>query len=459
MSLQTPLSLSTNKQPDVAPAVAVDPAILKAFVLCPFQSTEGLLIWGPAACLVGPPAVYKTSVIHQVARDLGLGVIHVKGASGNPADLGIPMPFMDAITGVETTWTRMARPDWLRRTYVKPSLVFFDEINAGTSQAFMAALLDVLQDRRIEDTHFAPGTRVMAAMNPVAWATAGLRFQASSSNRVGHFPVWLNGAGQPAIPPGAKKAWCDWYRNRDDNLSTSLPEDPGAPDRLKAEEKRVLAAWPSAFAEARLLVTTFHERYQVPILDPKAPVVDLFYSPPTGAGDPKSSGPWESSRTNDAATRMVAIANVQGLSAEQEDYMVAGFVGPAWTTAFRTFRAALSLPDPAKFLAGDYKNFGYSDRPDRTFVTLSRAAQYVTEQKDWEQRLNLIEALYDSLAMCASVPGAGVDLTYDAFQRIATANMVGTKDPRVAMASRTYIENPSVKAFLAATKQMHKQAP
>lgn len=411
------------------------------------------MIWGPAACLVGPPAVYKTSVIHQVARELGLGVIHVKGASGNPADLGIPMPFEDTIAGVGTWWSRMSRPEWLWRTYAKPSLVFFDEINAGTSQAFMAALLDAFQDRRIEDTPFAPGTRVMAAMNPVAWATAGLRLQASTSNRIGHFPVWLDGAGKPAIPPGAKQAWCEWYRYKDDNLSTTRTEDPGASDRLRAEEQRVLAAWPSAFAEARLLVTTFHERYQVPPLDEKAPAVDLFYSPPTGAGDPKASGAWESSRSNDAATRMIAIAKIQGLSVEQEDYMISGFVGPTWTNAFRTFRAVMDLPDPAAFLAGDYKKFGYADRPDRTFVVLGRAAQYVVEQKDWENKVNLIEALYDSLAMCASVPGAGVDLTYDAFQRLVGSNSVGTKDPRVFKASHAYIQHPGVQAFLDAVKK------
>ena len=120
-----------------------------------------------AILMRGPTGVGKSQLAKQVADDLGLPFIDVRGSTMSEGDVG-GYPDIEGMkeTGVMT----FCMPSWFVRSCREPVVLMLDEMNRslpGVQQSFFQLVLDreLGNDKDGNPYKLHPGTRVVAAVN------------------------------------------------------------------------------------------------------------------------------------------------------------------------------------------------------------------------------------------------------------------------------------------------------
>ena len=309
-------------------------AILHAALFTP--TSNG---WGLPILIQDEPGVGKSSVIEAYAARCGWRCeVLSPGERGEGAFGVVPVPSKGALT--------YPAPDWAVEMGDEGcGVVFVDEITTAPP-ALQAPLLGLVSAKRIGGTKLGGRIRVLGACNPPEQAANGFDLAPPLANRFGHL-TW----GAPTAEEHAAY------------MMGLASHEPEAFIDAKAEEDRVMAAWPGAWAKAVGLETAFlrvmgHLKNQYP----------------TGDGAGRA---WPSDRTWEYATRALAASFVHGLSQEDTDEYVSAFIGQAAYSAWASFIESADLPEPAGLLDGTVPFKHNPERLDRTAAVVSACTALV----------------------------------------------------------------------------------
>ncbi len=366
--------------------------IIKAALFTPSGTRNGQPIWGLNLLLWGDPGVGKTHRIGEVAEGCGLPMeVLSPGERGEGAFGVVPVPNADL------SQINYPPPSWVEN--VTPAgIVFLDEANQA-SPALQPAIMGIALAKRIGGYQLSNRTRVIAAANPPEKAAGGWDLAAPVANRFGHLD-W-------EAPDVA--SWADYMvggagSDQADILISALDL-----------EKRVLAAWSPAFAEAVGLVTAFC-RAKGGILHQMPQV-----------GDNKVGKAWPSPRTWEMATRALAGGKIHALGEVEQEEFVTAFIGEGAASELWTYREKVDLPNPAEVLDGKTKWKHDPKRLDRTEAVLNAcAALVVGMDKTDAARKQRADAMWAILGDKAIVDDA-MDLAFLPAKALALANLHTTK--------------------------------
>lgn len=265
--------------------------------------------------------------------------------------------------------------------------------------ALQPALLGAIQERRIGGHTFGPRVRMIGAANPVGHAAGGWDLAAPVANRLGHID-W---------PSPEVDEWGAWMMG-------------GAEDVIgmdsSAEERRVMAAWPEAFAKATGLATAFVRRRP-----------ELLHKMPAD-GSPEQSRAWPSPRSWEYATRARAAAEIHSLSPVETDEFVTAFIGAGPAGEWGQWIDEADLPEPALVLDGKQKFEHNPERLDRTMAVLSSCAALVAPAKA-AKRKDRSKALWGILA---GVMDDAKDIVVPAMQAMVRAGLQKQTEARPVLA-------------------------
>ena len=153
----------------------------------------------PPILLIGPPGGGKTSIINQVAAELGMPCETLMGNTLEPSDVaGIPHLVNDEM--------RLAPPAWALRIKDRAAVLNFDELNTARP-ATLAALLRVILERKVGDINLGPNVFVVATMNPAEEAAHGWELPPAVSNRFLHL----------SVAPTSVQEWQAWANRLDES--------------------------------------------------------------------------------------------------------------------------------------------------------------------------------------------------------------------------------------------------
>lgn len=348
--------------------------------------TPGPKGWGLPILLWGPPGVGKSDMIEQVARSYGLPVeILSPGERGEGAFGVVPVPVqeLDQESGVMESWLSYPMPDYSKRFNASGrGLVFVDETNTAPP-AVQPALLGLIHARRLGSGYLGPGVRVIGAANPTEQTAGGWDLPPALANRFGHID-WN--------PPGFEQ-WTDWLLQAEalPFAQTGKNGKPlKAPMSAEAEEARVLAAFPEAYALVKGLVRAFI-RARPSLLHA------ALSSDDKGKNQIGNKRSWPSHRAWDNAVRARAGAIVHGLNEVERDLLVAGFVGEGAAAELARFETESDLINPADFLDGKVKWSHDAKRLDRTMALLSGCVALVSDAKCKDREARVV-ALWECLS-------------------------------------------------------------
>lgn len=337
--------------------------------------------WGLPLHCWGAPGVGKSAILRAIAgriKDFPLEILS-PGERGEGAFGVTPVPGGDGYLGYPP-------PDWKRKFDESGrGLVFIDEANTAPP-AMQPAMLGLFLERRIGGQYLGKGVRLIMAANPVEMSAGGWDYPAPTANRMGHV-TW---------EPPTVESWCDW-------LVTGELQQPEATIDAEAEEQRVMAAWPAAWAKATMNVQGFL----------RARSVYLHKQPP--AGHPDSGKAWPSPRSWEFATRAIAASSIHGLDEEMSDEFAGAFVGHGTYSEFCTYRREADLPNPEELLAGKGKFKHKPERLDRTFAVLGACAQLVANYHQTKDK-RLKQAADVIFALLVEVANHAMDVTWQSAQ-------------------------------------------
>jgi MoxR-like ATPase len=152
---------------------------------------------GVPCFLHGHPGVGKSTLAAEIARDLNLPLVDIRLAQRDPAEIGgIYCP------DKETQTLHHLAPAWVREVMEKPSFLFLDELNSGTTRLHQSIAYQIVLEKRIGPFVFHPGTVVLAAGNLEEDAAIVSPLSSALANRFVHF----------RLRPDAK-CWLDWARD------------------------------------------------------------------------------------------------------------------------------------------------------------------------------------------------------------------------------------------------------
>lgn len=320
-------------------------AILKAAIFTPLSNGR----WGLPLLFWGEPGIAKTSVIEEVAASFEMHCETLSPSERGEAAFGIvPVPSGEG----ENMTILNPRPDWTRM-FDKSGrgVVFVDEMTS-TPPALQAPLMGLLLAKRIGGHTLPKGVRVLGAANPADLAAGGYELSAPVANRLGHIE-WT----APTVEEHTAYMMRGSSGAGGEDAATTNPEH---------EERRVLEAWPDAWATAVGYEAAFLNRRQS--LKNQCPK----------AGDPKASRAFPTDRSWENATRALASGFVNGLSESEREVFVSSFISEKVASEFFEFMEKQDLPDPAELLDGNEKFKHNPQRVDRTIAVLSACTALVT---------------------------------------------------------------------------------
>ena len=328
--------------------------LLKAAFFTPLSGGR----WGLPLLLWRPPGQAKTASVKRFAAEWGIASKVLPPGQMAEGAFGVtPCPEMTP-SGLRLAFPPVSWVDLFANGV--QGLVFVDETNTSPP-ALKPAVMGLVLDRRIGDHDLPPGVRAFGAANPTACSAGGWDLTPPEANRFGHIE-W---------PGPDTTEWGVW-------LCSGANGHVGAPQDAAAEEARVLAAWPVAFAKAAGLVSAF--------LNAKP---DLLHKMPA-EGSPQASRAWPSPRSWEMATRALASCdptvhgaspdNPNGLTEAEADELIAAFIGTGAEGEFSAWRARFDLPDPALLLDGKVKWAHDPQRLDISHAVLGSCAALVSPQ-------------------------------------------------------------------------------
>ena len=190
-----------------------------------------LMVWGA-------PGIGKSSILRDVAEELGVGFIDVRLAQREPVDIrGLPMPDKETNS---VKW--LVSDEWPRDPDSK-GILLFDEITAA-DRSLQVAAYELILDRRLGDLYSMPdGWYVCAAGNRVEDAAVAMTMSSALANRFLHVELhedpelWVKWAVRHGVDPSVT-GFIRFrpgllFRHEGENLERGWPS-PRSWDRLSS---------------------------------------------------------------------------------------------------------------------------------------------------------------------------------------------------------------------------------
>lgn len=291
--------------------------------------------WGLPVLFRSPPGCAKTSVIKTVGRAAGLPVEHLSPSERGEGAFGV-VPFPVTRPDGRTVITYPA-PDYVEGL-LDGGVLFIDEMGQ-VEPALQRPIMGILLGGVIGSFRLPNRVRVLCAGNPTEMATGGYDLSMANANRLCHVEWGMYNAQE----------FADWLTTRIDDVVTL-----GAESDPKAEEKRVMDAWPVPWAQERTLIANFLKRKS-----------EFLIKPPT-PNTPQASGAWPSYRTWEYGARARTGARIHKLDHDEAFALFAGFVGEGAANEYEEYAAKMNLPDPEALLDGAV---GWKHDPRRPDIT------------------------------------------------------------------------------------------
>ena len=165
---------------------------LKSVLKICYEKQISIFLWG--ACGIG-----KSSIVKDVAKELGISMIDVRISQLEPSDLrGLPK-----VDNGETKWLS---PNWLPKT--GKGILFFDELNLAVP-SIQASCYQLILDRRLGDYILPDGWVIVSAGNRFEDKASIFEMPSPLANRFIHVELSV-----PSV-----EAWCDeWaFENKTDS--------------------------------------------------------------------------------------------------------------------------------------------------------------------------------------------------------------------------------------------------
>ena len=178
-----------------------------------------LMVWGA-------PGLGKSSIIRDIANEMGIKFIDVRLAQREPVDVrGLPVPDRE---NKKVDW--MVSGEWPREGR---GILLFDELTAA-DRSLQVAAYELILDRRLGDLYTVPdGWYICAAGNRVEDAAVSTTMSSALANRFMHVELgedvesWMHWATQHNIHPSIMgflrfRPEC-LFRQKDENLERGWP--------------------------------------------------------------------------------------------------------------------------------------------------------------------------------------------------------------------------------------------
>jgi len=268
-------------------------------------AVEIALLANVPLALWGVPGTGKTSLLRSIAQKLDWPLHRTTAPIHEPADFS-GLPFLPG--GALTARTMRAPLEWAvtlageAAKHGGNGLVFFDDL-AFAPLTVQNALLQIVQERRVDQFQLPFGVRCAVALDPGAAVSSMSALTAALVNRMVHL----------AWSPDA--SW--WVEGFLSGWHLDVPTLP--------------ADWEPDLLSARAKVADFI-RFRPGLLN--SVPQDEF----------AQSGPWPSGRTWDMLARLLAACEAAEASAEVRLLLVTGAVGKAAGIEYLNWERALDLP-------------------------------------------------------------------------------------------------------------------
>lgn len=317
---------------------------------------------GVTPILISEPGVGKTSVLESL-QEQGVKVVTLSLSMMEPSDIaGLPVIRDDGTV-------RFAPPDWALEIadHNGPALVFLDELTTCPVSTQHSALRALTHNSLGSTLRFSDNVSWAAAANP-ADINAGFELTSALANRLVFF---------------------DWVLPVD-IYSESLI----AGNWPKLPYHELPQTFTGALATQRALIAGYLRARQT----------QLCALPKDAAARGRA---WPSPRSWDAASRLLALAQVTDANSEVKRLLVYGAVGAAAGHEFLSWADMQDLPDPEDLLATGASAVFDGLRPDRVFAVLGAvlAAVIANPTPDrWTAAIRVCADAADAGAIDAAVP-------------------------------------------------------
>lgn len=341
--------------------------------------------WGLPILVEDEPGDGKTACNAQFAEEWRSAFKWLSpGAHGEGVFGVIPVPGPDGtITYPRPSWAKLF--DDGRR-----GLVLVDEISSA-DRGLQPPMLGLVGEHQLGDYVLPPQVRVFGACNPVHLAANGDDLAPPLANRFG----WLHW-GAPTV---------------DEHRAYMMGRAGGGEQETRdpvAEEKRVLEAWPEAWAWAVAMESGYLQSH--PHMKNQCP------KDATGQGRA-----WPSDRSMEMATRALASSRVHGLSAEHSEEFVAAFIGHKAQALWSTFIADAKMPNIPALLDAQVKWEPEVHRLDRAAAVLAGATATLLQDTDKKRQRKRAEHAWK--VIFAPVVEFAADLVVPSSQAMIKASL------------------------------------
>jgi len=361
-------------------------SIIKAALFTP--TSRG---WGLPALFWGLSGVGKSDLIESVGKKWRMHVEVLSPSERGEGAFGVtPVPRQVGSAYVMS----YPAPDWIEsfEDFDERGIVFLDELTTAPP-IIQAAMLGLIQAKRIGGATLPKGVRILAAANPPELAAGGWDLAPPAANRLGHLH-WS---------PPTEEEWAD-FELGGAQLEPTEVLDPAA------EEARVLKVWGRERAKAVGLFTAFHLRKR-----------GMLHKQPE-AGSPQATRAWASHRSWSNAILAWTSSAVHSLTAAERIAFVEGFVGEGATRELLAFAHTMDLPDPVDLLEGRVTWEHDPRRLDRSQAVISSCVALVTGAPKDNAEVR-VPALWTLLDRCPAD-----DVTALAVRPLSKAGLTRTRE-------------------------------
>jgi len=312
---------------------------------------EQLLDWWYKANIplhfVGAPGIGKTAAIEAYAEQLGVPLVVIIGSTREPADI-TGLPYIDP----ETKQVHYS-PDPAIRELLNcdEAILFLDEFS-NTTPPVQAALLRLVNERRVGTYALPPGIRIIAASNPIHQAADGNELSLPMQSRFTHveFPFSTE----------------EWLRE--------FPRNWGHPIQ---PEKYGLNIPAETLQFARSLVVSFLDSKRELVLDVPEEVTGKYGYP--------------CPRTWDFVSRYVAACLDAQVSPVEASTLYIGTVGEGAGLEFTHWIQHFDLPHPADVLSSP-ESYPLPQQADKLYTLLTAIANMAQDDHDlWKRAWVVME--------------------------------------------------------------------